>query len=185
MNGPKKSPIYPICTEDSCTWQLTGPPVHFRLPKRRLFFLYKISNILMDEEFIAEALQWGGRGFLVNSGRWETYLKAIRAIHSGDVWISRQIMARILGNLLQSRGPAHESAHPKSKGSLTIREREIVHWVAKRMTNKEIARQLGISDKTIKTHLDHIFDKLKINRRMQLLLDPIHEEPFQEKYRVG
>jgi DNA-binding NarL/FixJ family response regulator len=53
------------------------------------------------------------------------------------------------------------------------------------MTNKEIARQLGISDKTIKTHLDHIFDKLKINRRMQLLLDPIHEEPFQEKYKVG
>jgi DNA-binding NarL/FixJ family response regulator len=68
--------------------------VHLRSPGTKSL----ISNILMDEEFIAEALQWGGRGFLVNSGRWETYLKAIRAIHSGDVWISRQIMVRVLGN---------------------------------------------------------------------------------------
>ncbi len=145
--------------------------VHLRSPGTKGL----ISSVLVDEDLIAEALQWGIRGFLVNTGRWETYVKAIRAIHAGDVWISRQTLACILGNLLQNRGYTQDSSLLNSIEPLTTREREIVHWVAKGMTNKEVAMQLGISDKTIKTHLDHIFDKLKINRRMQLLSHPLHE----------
>lgn len=156
--------------------------VHLRSPGTRGL----ISSGPMDDELVAEALQWGIWGFLVNTSRWETYVKAIRAIHAGDAWISRQTLTRILGNLLQNKAYTQVSSLSKSMGHLTTREREIIHWIAKGMTNKEIARKLGISDKTVKTHLDHIFDKLKVNRRMQLLINPIDEEgSFPEKYKVG
>jgi two-component system nitrate/nitrite response regulator NarL len=53
---------------------------------------------------------------------------------------------------------------------LTAREWEVVHWVSQGMTNKEIAKQLEISDTTVKTHLQHVFSKLAIRRRLQLPL---------------
>jgi RNA polymerase sigma factor (sigma-70 family) len=53
---------------------------------------------------------------------------------------------------------------------LTEREREVVRWVIQGMTNKEIASQLGISEKTVKTHLSNIFSKLNVSKRLQLLL---------------
>ena len=56
----------------------------------------------------------------------------------------------------------------RDSGVLTRREREIVRWACRGLTNKEIARQLAISDATVKTHLQHIFSKLNITRRMQL-----------------
>jgi DNA-binding CsgD family transcriptional regulator len=56
------------------------------------------------------------------------------------------------------------------RANLTDREQEIVNWVMQGMTNKEIATKLGISEKTVKTHLGNIFSKLKISRRLQLLL---------------
>lgn len=55
-------------------------------------------------------------------------------------------------------------------GTLTEREREIVRWTIQRMTNKAIASRIGISLKTVSTHMSHIFTKLKINRRLELLL---------------
>lgn len=62
------------------------------------------------------------------------------------------------------------SPPPETHEALTEREREIVKWVIQRMTNKEIAAQLGISDNTVKTHVRNIFGKLKISHRLQLLL---------------
>jgi DNA-binding CsgD family transcriptional regulator len=52
--------------------------------------------------------------------------------------------------------------------SLTDREREVVTWVMRGRTNKEIAMQLAISEKTVKAHLRNIFPKLKVSRRAQL-----------------
>jgi LuxR family maltose regulon positive regulatory protein len=52
--------------------------------------------------------------------------------------------------------------------TLSDREREIVKWVMQGMLNKEIATQLGISEKTVKAHLRNIFRKLKVSRRAQL-----------------
>ncbi|MCZ7627522.1 MAG: helix-turn-helix transcriptional regulator [Candidatus Methylomirabilis sp.] len=63
----------------------------------------------------------------------------------------------------------------EAQESLTARERDVVQWVLQGMTNKEIAVQLGIADKTVKTHLSNIFNKLKISRRLQLVLNRVVE----------
>lgn len=64
----------------------------------------------------------------------------------------------------------------ETQEALTDREQEIVGWVIRGMTNKEIAARLEISDKTVKTHLSNIFSKLKINRRLELALYQIVEQ---------
>ena len=52
---------------------------------------------------------------------------------------------------------------------LTVRQREIVRWAARGMSNKQIARQLGISPETVKTHLHHVFEREGVHGRMALL----------------
>jgi NarL family two-component system response regulator LiaR len=62
-----------------------------------------------------------------------------------------------------------EARRSKLESQLTGREQEIVKGVAQGLTNKEIGKWLNISEKTVKTHLSNIFDKLKVTRRLQLL----------------
>lgn len=61
---------------------------------------------------------------------------------------------------------------------LTNREQEIVHYVAQGLSNKEIAKHISISDKTVKTHLHTIFSKLKIRRRMDLVLPRVNHHYY-------
>ena len=84
------------------------------------------------------------------------------------------MLTQALDNLCQKvhgiNGPFLETQE-----TLTDGEQEIVRWVIQGMTNKEVAARLGISDKTVKTHLSNIFSKLKVNRRLQLTLHQIIE----------
>jgi RNA polymerase sigma factor (sigma-70 family) len=79
------------------------------------------------------------------------------------------VLTQILEGLLERVNNLHGSI-PQAWEALTDREQEVVKWVIQGMTNKEIASQLGISEKTIKTHLSNIFSKLRVSKRLQLLL---------------
>jgi DNA-binding NarL/FixJ family response regulator len=148
--------------------------VHIRSPGTKAL----IATGRLPKESIVEALQWGARGFLLTPCpqetfakryQWEICFKAICAIDAGDIWMSRNVLAQVLEYLIRNVKSVQESPPLKLLGSLTDREREVVSWVVKGMSNKETAKQLGISDKTVKKHLDHIFNKLEIHRRTQLL----------------
>ena len=127
------------------------------------------SSHTFSDAFITEALQHGAKGFILKSCPFEAYVKAIRLIHSGELWITRRTLTHVLEGLLAKEESSQELSS-NTQGNLTPREKEIMAWIVKGLTNKEIAKQLGISDKTIKVHLSHIFNKLKVHRRMQLLL---------------
>jgi DNA-binding NarL/FixJ family response regulator len=131
---------------------------------KALFSSHTFSNA-----FITEALQYGAKGFILKSCPLEAYAKAIRLIHNGELWITRRTLTHILEGLLAKEASSQELPS-STEANLTPREKEIMAWIAKGLTNKEIAKELGISDKTIKAHLSHIFNKLKVHRRMQLLL---------------
>ena len=70
-----------------------------------------------------------------------------------------------------AEAPLHGSAsnHSGDWSTLTERQREIVRWAARGMSNKQIARQLGISPETVKTHLHHVFEREGVHGRMALL----------------
>jgi DNA-binding NarL/FixJ family response regulator len=92
----------------------------------------------------------------------------LRAVRAAEVGLF--ITAPAL--LLQALNGGAELAKPGPRGdwsTLTHRQREIVRWAARGMSNKQIARQLGISPETVKTHLHHVFERHGVHGRMALL----------------
>lgn len=135
-----------------------------------------ILSGLADHGLTDKALELGAKGYLSKELTRKDMVKAIRAVHAGEIWVGHKVLARLLEGLSRRVYEAHAQSS-LMQGSLTDREREIVGWVIQGMTNKEIATRLGISDRTVKAHLRNIFSKLKISRRLQLVLHRIVEQP--------
>jgi DNA-binding NarL/FixJ family response regulator len=86
-------------------------------------------------------------------------MTALRAVAEGEVWMPPALQAAVAAGL---RGPA--------TAGLTRREREIVRHVAVGLRNAEVGRELGISEVTVKTHINNIFQKLGLRDRVELAL---------------
>ncbi len=112
-------------------------------------------------------LEHGARGLLPLSDIYAQGLRAIHAVHAGEIWGSRALLSRIVQSSIKHTTLVH--AHEKSSFSLTERESEVIKLLRSGSSNKEIAAQLHISDKTEKTHLQNIFGKMQIHRRQQIL----------------
>jgi DNA-binding NarL/FixJ family response regulator len=121
----------------------------------------------LDEAFIVEALQQGAMGYLLKTATPRDLVKAIHAIHAGELWVQRRVLTEVLQHMRQMLREI-QGLPAELQETLTDREREIVTWVIRGRTNKEIATQLAISEKTVKAHLRNIFPKLKVSRRAQL-----------------
>jgi RNA polymerase sigma factor (sigma-70 family) len=125
----------------------------------------------LEDAFISEALQHGAMGYLPKTSTQNDLIKAIRTTRAGEIWAQRKVLTQVLEHMREKLNELQD--HPLEQGEqLTEREREIVQWVMQGMTNKEIASRLGISEKTVKTHLHNAFGKLKVSRRFQLLRPP-------------
>ena len=98
--------------------------------------------------------------------RAEMVMRAIRAAESGLFITTPDLLLQALRDV---DGAAATSEPSGDWSMLTGRQREIVRWAAQGMSNKQIARQLGISPETVKTHLHHVFDRGAVHGRMALL----------------
>ncbi|AWR87112.1 response regulator [Meiothermus taiwanensis] len=103
---------------------------------------------------IVRAVEAGATGYLLKDVPREELFRAVRLCARGEAVLSPPVAARLLGRM---RGPAEEV--------LSVRELEVLALVAKGFSNKEIARELKISEATVKTHLLHTFDKLGVDDR--------------------
>jgi DNA-binding NarL/FixJ family response regulator len=126
---------------------------------------------VLDDAFIVEALQQGAMGYLLKTATQRDLVKAIHAIYAGELWVQRKVLTEVLEHLRQMLREL-QGLPFELQETLTDREREVVTWVMRGRTNKEIATQLAISEKTVKAHLRNIFPKLKVNRRAQLCCAP-------------
>jgi DNA-binding NarL/FixJ family response regulator len=95
-------------------------------------------------------------------------------VKSGEIWLERKILAKALGDLIEEMDlialPQSSPGYCPSPLVFTDREKEIVVLLSKGLTNKEIAEKLSVSKETVKMHLKHIFDKLGLHRRAQVVL---------------
>ncbi|USB31971.1 response regulator transcription factor [Paenibacillus sp. YPG26] len=115
-----------------------------------------------DAAHLFEALKQGAQGFLLKNLSPSTWLEYLRAIMIDEAPLSSDLAHQILKEFPSV--PKQDALdHP-----LTGREREILNWVAKGMTNREIAGELQISDQTVKNHLKNILHKLQLENRVQL-----------------
>jgi DNA-binding NarL/FixJ family response regulator len=139
------------------------PNIRARSPRTNVLIL---SGVLEDT-FLDEALQQGAMGYLLKTATQADLVKAIRTTHAGELWAQRKVLTQVLEHMRQ-RIRELQGLPLELRETLTDREREIVNGVMQGMRNKEIATQLGISEKTVKAHLRNIFRKLKVSRRAQL-----------------
>jgi DNA-binding NarL/FixJ family response regulator len=141
--------------------------IRTKSPKTKVL-IFSSAN---EDNFIVAALQHGAMGYLLKTATQQDLIKAIRMTQAGEIWAERRVLTQVL-HCMRLRLRELETRPIEVGEQLTEREREIVPWVIQGMTNKEIALRLGISEKTVKSHLHSIFGKLKVSRRIQLLRLP-------------
>jgi len=142
-----------------------------RSPTTRVMILTAFS----DEENVLNAAKGGAKGYVPKGVPSATLIQAIKAVHGGGVWIDKEITSWETFEEIaqaQSPSPVREAtpARADSVSALTKREMEILRLVAEGLTNEEIGKKIFISEKTVKTHLTNIFDKLKVNNRFKAAL---------------
>ena len=103
---------------------------------------------------VLPAIEAGATGYLLKDARADELFRAVRAAARGEAVLSPSVATRLLG---QVRRPAREP--------LSQREQEVLELVARGATNREAARQLFVSEATVKTHLLHVYAKLGVNDR--------------------
>jgi DNA-binding NarL/FixJ family response regulator len=121
-----------------------------------------IATRLADEN-VERVLRAGASGLVGKQLGYETFLRAVRAVADGEIWANRRAQALTLEHLTNFGAGA-----PEPEAQLTKRERQIVDEVARGLRNKEIARQLNISEKTVKNHLQNVYRKLSLEGRYAL-----------------
>jgi len=123
-----------------------------------------------EDEFVFRGLQAGGRGYILKDSDPETMLRAIRAVAHGE---------SLLGPTIAQKALRQFSALPGKQAplvdELTPRELEVLTLIAEGLCNKEIARELSISEKTVKNHINNIFSKLHLYDRTQAMLYAIRK----------
>ena len=127
-----------------------------------------------DEENVLNAAKSGARGYASKGVPTTSLVQAIKAIHGGGTWVDKDIPCwQAFEEIAGSYSGSAREAPPvgdESIQSLTKRELEILKLVAEGLTNEEIGKKIFISEKTVKTHLTNIFDKLKVNNRFKAAL---------------
>jgi DNA-binding NarL/FixJ family response regulator len=119
-----------------------------------------------DDDKLLPAVRAGAAGYLLKSAPPHEVVRAIRAAHAGDAVIDPKAAGRLLDALARS---------PRVTESLTPREREVLTCLCRGMPNKQIARELGLAEKTVKTHVGHILAKLGVTDRTQAALLALRE----------
>jgi DNA-binding NarL/FixJ family response regulator len=127
-----------------------------RLPETRVIVLTSFA----EDERLLPAIQAGAAGYLLKNVAPPELARAVRAAHAGEAMIDPVIAARLVDAIAQ---PAGEPAPER----LTAREQEVLALIARGYSNKRIALELGIAEKTVKTHVGHVLAKLGVTDRTQ------------------
>jgi DNA-binding NarL/FixJ family response regulator len=119
-----------------------------------------------DDEKLLPAVRAGASGYILKSAEPLEVVRAIRAAHAGEAVIDPKAAASLLDSLARSQ---------RGRQALTPRELEVLACVCHGMPNKQIARELGLSEKTVKAHVGRILAKLGVTDRTQAALLAVRE----------
>jgi len=120
-----------------------------------------------DDGDVADALRMGARGYILKDVSGPELVKALEAIHRGEPYITPTLASRLL---MQNKGRPL-SAQKSGDIGLTLRDKQILGYLAKGLTNQEIARSLGVNVRTIKHYLTQVFRKMRVRNRVEAILE--------------
>ena len=118
-----------------------------------------VLTSFLDDERLLPAIQAGAAGYLLKNVEPSELARAIHAAHRGEAIIDPTAAARLVRAFADNAAPAHREPE-----RLTRREREVLELIAGGRSNKRIALELGISEKTVKAHVGHVLEKLGVTR---------------------
>jgi DNA-binding NarL/FixJ family response regulator len=137
-----------------------------RAPQSRVIVL----TSFLDDQRLMPAIEAGAHGYLLKDVEPSDLAKAVRAAHAGEAMISDAVAGRLLSTLARPRPPVEPDG-----GQLTRRERQVLGLIAAGHSNKRIALELEIAEKTVKTHVGHVLAKLGVADRTQAALLAVRE----------
>jgi len=121
------------------------------------------------DEYVYDALRAGASGFLLKDVPPEQLVAGIRAVASGDALLAPSVTRRVIEEFVR-RPPASVRTLPPRLGELTTRELEVLKLIARGLSNAEIAKELFVSETTVKTHVGHVLTKLAVRDRVQAVV---------------
>ena len=127
-----------------------------------------VLTTFLDDDKLLPAVRAGAAGYLLKDVEPKELVNAIRTVHGGEALLHPAAASRVLAELVESNRPSPASL-------LTPRETEVLTLVARGQPNKVIARELGVSEKTVKTHVSNVLGKLGVTDRTQAALYAVRE----------
>jgi DNA-binding NarL/FixJ family response regulator len=130
-----------------------------RLPRARVIVL----TSFVDDDRLLPAVRAGAAGYLLKNAEPRELPLSVRAAHAGEALLDPVVAARLVEALA-------EAGEDGPLDRLTPREREVLQLIARGLPNKQIARELDLSERTVKTHVGHVLGKLGVADRTQAAL---------------
>ena len=131
------------------------------LPETAIVMLTMYEN----PDYLYEAVRAGASGYVLKDVRREPLLDAIRTVADGGSLLNQEVVSQFMRRLAASSGRRDRGSGPANQ--LTPREIDVLRLITRGYTNKEIANDLSVTVATVKTHVEHIMQKLQVSDRTQ------------------
>jgi DNA-binding NarL/FixJ family response regulator len=127
-----------------------------------------------DRELVIEAFRFGADGVFCRNSSFEQLCKSVDAVSRGQIWANATELRYVLDEF--TRAPKQLKMDPTVENRMTKRETDVVRLAVEGLSNREIARELGLTEHTVKNYLFRIFDKLGVSNRVELVLSCLRQE---------
>jgi len=145
--------------------RMHGLAVLQQMQKEKLATRTVLLAAVLEDDDLVEAVRLGVRGIVLKEMAPTLVVQCVREVHAGGQWLEKRSVSQAIEKLIRREEATRDMAK-----ILTPRELQIAGAVASGLRNKEIADKLGIAEGTVKIHLHVIYEKLKIDGRMALVL---------------
>jgi DNA-binding NarL/FixJ family response regulator len=117
-----------------------------------------------NDDLVMDAIVAGARAYLDSNAGAQGVRQAIGEVMGGSIWAPRRLLSKLIDRLLSKRDASLTNTEPR----FTDRERQVLELILKAHSNREIARQLGIEERTVKAHVSRLMRKTGVDNRIEL-----------------